>query len=80
MNVCVFLLVKYLLFITRSLIDGVVELFVTVVDIIVDVVAGGDDAGVEDVFVDDEEFEILLETVGLVAIVIMIYPSGRKER
>ena len=80
MCVCVFLLVKYLLFITRSLIDGVVELFVTVVDIIVDVVAGGDDAGVEDVFVDDEEFEILLETVGLVAIVIMIYPSGRKER
>lgn len=78
MCVCVFLLVKYLLFITRSLIDGDVELFVTVVvvDIIDDVVAGGDDAGDEDVFVDDEEFEILLETVALVAIMIMVYPSG----
>ena len=40
-----------------------------------DVVEGGED--VSDVLLDEEEFEILLDTVELVAIMIMIYPSGR---
>jgi len=39
---------------------------------------GGEDAG--DDFVDEEEFEILVDTVVLVAIIIMVYPSGREER
>jgi hypothetical protein len=40
-----------------------------------DVVEGGED--VSDVLLDEEEFEILLDTVVLVAIIIMIYRSGR---
>jgi hypothetical protein len=43
-----------------------------------DVVVGGED--VSDVLLDEEEFDILLDTVVLVAIMIMVYPSGRKER
>jgi hypothetical protein len=39
---------------------------------------GGEDAS--DVLLDEEEFEILLDTVVLVAIMIMVYPSGRKKR
>jgi len=64
----------FLLFITRSKFVGDIALFVVV---IMDDV-GGEDAS--DVLLDEEEFEILLDTVVLVAIMIMVYPSGRKKR
>jgi len=66
----------FLLFITRSKFGGDVALFVVV--IADDVGVGGEDAS--DVLLDEEEFEILLDTVVLVAIMIMVYPSGRKKR
>jgi hypothetical protein len=66
----------FLLFITRSNVGGDVALFVVV--IMDDVVVGGEDAS--DVLLDDEVFEILLDTVVLVAIMIMAYRSGREER
>ncbi len=65
---------SFLLFITRSNMGGDVALFVVAM-VVVD---GGEDAS--DVLLDEEEFEILLDTVVLVAIMIMVYPSGRKER
>ncbi len=48
---------------------------VVIIDV---VVGGGEDAS--DVLVDEEEFEILVDTVVLVAIMIMVYPSEREER
>jgi hypothetical protein len=66
----------FLLFITRSKFGGDVALFVVV--IADDVGVGGEDAS--DVLLDEEEFEILLDTVALVAIMIMVYPSEREER
>jgi hypothetical protein len=53
---------------------GDVALFVVAMVVVV----GGEDAS--DVLLDDEEFEILFDTVVLVAIMIMVYPSGRRER
>jgi hypothetical protein len=44
----------------------------------VDVVEDDEDAS--NVLLDEEEFEILFDTVVLVAIMIMIYPSGREEK
>ncbi len=65
---------SFLLFITRSNMGGDVALFVVAMVVVV----GGEDAS--DVLLDDEEFEILFDTVVLVAIMIMVYPSGRRER
>jgi len=64
------LLCRYILFITRSEILGDVILFVAAV-VIVDVVVvdGGEDAA--DVLLVAEEFEILLDTVVLVDIMII---------
>ncbi len=39
-----------------------------------------DDEDASNVLLDEEEFEILFDTVVLVAIMIMIYPSGREEK
>lgn len=59
--------------ITRSDRGGEIALLAVVMADAVDV--GGEDAS--DIFVDEEEFDILFDTVVLVAITIMIYPSGR---
>lgn len=64
---------EILLFITRSDIGGDIALFAVVIVVDEDVV--GEDAS--ETLVDDEEFDILFDTVVLVAITIMIYRSGR---
>jgi hypothetical protein len=58
----------------RSVFVGDVALNVVVV---IDVVVGGED--VSDVLLDEEEFEILLDTVEFVAIMIIVYPIRKKK-
>lgn len=65
-----FVIEEELLFITRSNTGGDIALFVVVDEDVV-----GEDAS--ETLVDDEEFDILFDTVVLVAITIMIYRSGR---
>jgi hypothetical protein len=66
---------RFLLFIIRSVFVGDVALLVVV---IIDVAVGGEDAS--DVLLDEEEFEILLDTVEFVAIMIMIYLIRKRRK
>ena len=69
-HVLSFIQINSLLFITRSKTRGG-EFVLFVVAIVVDEDVVGEDAS--DTLVDDEEFDILFDTVVLVAMLIMIY-------